>query len=158
MKPSLYIENSVVSYLTARPSRDIIMAARQELTRLWWSQKRGNYALYISRFVTSEAAAGDAEMARLRLRALEGIPEIALTETAAELAEALVEGGPLPESAALDALHIAAAVSGGVAYLLTWNFKHLAGATVRNQIERLCRSKGYEPPIICTPEELLEDD
>ena len=156
MKPKLYIENSIVSYLTARPSRDIIKAARQELTRLWWQQKRDDYELYISGFVTSEAAAGDAEMVRLRLAALDGLPEIALTEMAAELAEALVKGGPLPEKAALDASHIAVAVSGGMEYLLTWNFKHLANATMRNQIERLCRSRGYEPPIICTPEELLE--
>ena len=97
MKPKLYIENSIVSYLTARPSRDIIMAARQELTRLWWDQKRESYDLYVSGFVTSEAAAGDAEAARLRLSALDGIPEIALTETATELAEALVKAGPLPE-------------------------------------------------------------
>lgn len=74
-----------------------------------------------------------------------------------KLAEELVREGPLPEKAALDALHIAAAVSGGVDYLLTWNFKHLANATMRNQIERRCRSSGYEPPIICTPEELMED-
>ena len=66
-----------------------------------------------------------------------------------------VEEGPLPQKAALDALHIAVAVSGGIEYLLTWNFAHLANATIRNQIERKCRLKGYEPPIICTPEELL---
>ncbi len=94
-------------------------------------------------------------MAAQRLQAIADIAEVELTETAAEFAEILVAEGPLPRKAALDALHIAVAVSGGIEYLLTWNFAHLANATIRNQIERKCRSKGYEPPIICTPEELL---
>lgn len=157
MRPKLYVETSVVSYLTARPSRDIVTAARQELTRQWWNVKRAGYDLYISGFVISEALSGDAGAATERLVALDGIPQIELQETAADLAEALVHPGPLPQKAVLDALHIAAAVSGGVDYLLTWNFKHLANATMRNEIERVCRSRGYEPPIICTPEELMED-
>jgi len=155
MKPKLYIENSIISYLTAHPSRDIITAARQTLTRQWWNEKRFDYELYISEFVISEAAAGDSEMATRRLEVLAGITEIDLSEMAAEFAEVLIEEGPLPQKATLDALHIAVAVSGGIEYLLTWNFAHLANATIRNQIERKCRLKGYEPPIICTPEELL---
>ena len=95
------------------------------------------------------------EMATRRLEVLAGITEIELTEMAAEFAEILIEEGPLPRKATLDALHIAVAVSGGIEYLLTWNFAHLANATIRNQIERKCLLKGYEPPIICTPEELL---
>ena len=94
-------------------------------------------------------------MATRRIETLTGIAEIELTETTAEFAEILIKEGPLPQKAALDALHIAVAVSGGIEYLLTWNFAHLANATIRNQIERKCRSRGYEPPIICTPEELL---
>ena len=155
MKPKLYIENSIISYLTAEPSRDIITAARQALTRQWWNEKRLDYELYISEFVISEAIVGDSEMVTQRLQVIAGIAEVELTETAAEFAEILVAEGPLPRKAALDALHIAVAVSGGIEYLLTWNFAHLANATMRNQIERKCRSKGYEPPIICTPEELL---
>jgi hypothetical protein len=155
MKPKLYIENSIISYLTAYPGRDIITAARQALTRQWWNEKRSDYELYISEFVISEAAAGDPEMATRRIETLTGIAEIELTETTAEFAEILIKEGPLPQKAALDALHIAVAVSGGIEYLLTWNFAHLANATIRNQIERKCRSRGYEPPIICTPEELL---
>ena len=155
MKPKIYIENSIISYLTADPSLDIITAARQALTRQWWNEKRFDYELYISEFVLSEAGAGDPEMATRRLEAITGIAEIELTETAAEFAEILVSEGPLPQKAALDALHIAVAVSGGIEYLLTWNFAHLANATIRSQIERKCRSMGYEPPIICTPEELL---
>ena len=156
MKPSIYIENSVVSYLTSDPSTNIITAARQALTREWWNNKRFDYDLYISEFVISEAAAGDPHVARLRLNALSGIREIELNELAARFADLLVTEGPLPPNAALDALHIAVAVTGGIEYLLTWNFAHLANATIRRQIERKCRSSGYEPIIICTPEELLE--
>ena len=155
MKPKLYIENSIISYLTSDPSRDIITAARQALTRQWWTEKRLDYELYISEFVVSEAVAGDSDLATRRLAAIADFPEIELTETAAEFAEVLIKEGPLPRTAALDALHIAVAVSGGMNYLLTWNFAHLANATIRNQIERKCRSLGYEPPIICTPEELI---
>jgi hypothetical protein len=155
MKPKLYIESSIVSYLTAEPSADFITAARQTLTQRWWSEKRFDYELYISEFVVSEVQAGDAPMAARRLDALADIAEIGLSEAAAEFATMLVDEGPLPRRAALDALHIAVAVMGGIEYLLTWNFTHLANATIRSQIERKCRSKGLEPPIICTPEELL---
>ncbi|MDE0457552.1 MAG: type II toxin-antitoxin system VapC family toxin [Chromatiales bacterium] len=153
-KPSIYIETSVVSYLVAEPSINIVTAARQALTRQWWNERRQDYDLYISEFVVSEAASGGPLMANRRLAALAGLTEIELTEPATDLARMLVEEGPLPARAALDALHIAIAVAGGMEYLLTWNFKHLANATIRNQIERKCRSGGFEPPIICTPEEL----
>jgi hypothetical protein len=157
MKPKLYIETSVVSYLTAQPSRDIVTAARQQITREWWQMRRLEFDLYISEFVVREAGAGDPQAAARRLEALEGIPEILLTEDAAQLAEMLIQKGPLPGKAALDALHIAVAVCGGVDYLLTWNFKHLANAAMRKGVERVCQAKGYEPCIICTPEELMEE-
>lgn len=157
MKPKAYLETSIVSYLTARPSRDLVTAARQQVTHDWWTNRRGEFELYVSEFVIGEARLGNPEMARQRLEALDGIPEIELTEEAAALAEQLVGKGPLPSKAALDAFHIAVAVSGGVDYLLTWNFKHLANAIIRRKIENACRSAGYEPCTICTPEELLED-
>lgn len=157
MKPKLYIETSIVSYLTADPSRDIVTAARQQLTRDWWITKRLKFDLYISEFVLTEAGAGDQRLSALRLEALQGIQEIKLTETAERLANTFLNRGALPQKAAVDALHIAVAVSGGMDYLLTWNFKHLANAALRSSIERLCRAHGYEPCIICTPEELLEE-
>ena len=156
-RPKLYIETSIISYLTSQPSRDIVTAARQQITRDWWQTRRNGFDLYISEFVLGEAGSGDPKVAALRLAALEGIREIALTDRAAELARELVEKGPLPKKAAIDALHIAVTVSGGVDYLLTWNFKHLANAAMRSMIDRVCRSYGFEPCIICTPEELLEE-
>jgi len=134
-----------------------VTAARQQVTHDWWANRRLGFTLLISEFVVNEARLGNAEMARKRLEVLSGIPEIELTEEAAAFAERLVKNGPLPSKAALDALHIAVAVSDGVDYLLTWNFKHLANVVIRRKIEKACRSAGYEPCSICTPEELLED-
>jgi hypothetical protein len=157
LKPKVYIETSIVSYLTGLPSRDIVTAARQQVTRDWWQTRRGKFDLYVSEFVIGEAGDGDSSAASRRLQALEGIPELDLSEEVPALAEELIRSGPLPAKAALDALHIAAAVSSGLDYLLTWNFKHLANAAIRARVEAVCRSSGYEPCIICTPEELLED-
>ena len=157
MKPKLYLETSIISYLTAQPSRDIVTAARQQITREWWQKRREGFDLYVSEFVIAEARLGDIRAAELRLQALNDIALIQLAEDAALLAEELVAKGPLPEKAALDALHIAASVSAGVDYLLTWNFKHLANAAMRSKIEAICRLRGYQPCIICTPEELLEE-
>ena len=154
MKPALYVETSVVSYLTARPSRDIITAARQQLTQKWW-RTRGRYELFASQFVLEEAEAGDKQAARQRLKVLKGLPLLPASAEADVLAKSLRQGVPLPERAAIDALHLAVAVVGGMDYLLTWNFKHLANAALRNRIEDLCRTNGYQPPVICTPEELL---
>jgi hypothetical protein len=104
--------------------------------------------------VTKEAGAGDPEAAQLRLDALSGIAQVVLSKEALTSAQAPLEPGPIPAKAALDAFHIAAAVSGGADFLLTWNFKHLANAALRKRIEAACRLQGYEPPVICTPEEL----
>lgn len=156
-RPRLYVETSIVSYLTGQPSRDIVTAARQQLTRDWWQTKRGRFELYISEYVLTEAASGDEQAAARRLSVLEGIPELELGEETARLAESFLASGALPQKAAIDALHIAAAVSSGMDFLLTWNFKHLANAALRNLIDRICRSQGYEPCVICTPEELSEE-
>ncbi|MEM1042566.1 MAG: type II toxin-antitoxin system VapC family toxin [Bacteroidota bacterium] len=156
MKPKLYIETTIISYLTARPSSNLITAGRQQLTRQWWENERGRYDLFVSEFVASEAAGGDLGAAQLRLDALSGIPEVLLPPKAKALARTLVEPGPIPSKAALDASHIAAAVAGGAEYLLTWNFKHLANAALRKRIDAACRLNGYDPPVICTPEELIQ--
>lgn len=155
MNPALYVETSVVGYLTSRPSRHVVTAARQQLTREWWDSRRADYDLFISRFVVEEVASGDADAAAERVEALRGLRVLGLTPEAEALARALREEVPLPEKAAVDALHIAVAAANGAVYLLTWNFRHIANAVLRNRIEEVCRSRGYEPPVICTPEELL---
>ena len=155
MKPALYIETSVVSYLTARLSRDLITAARQQITETWWRTQRSAYDLLVSPLVMEEARAGNAEAAAARLVALSEIPIIKPLPEANVLVERLLSDIPLPEEAAADAAHIALATTAGAEYLLTWNFKHIANPVLREQIRAVCRRSGYEPPIICTPEDLL---
>lgn len=152
----MYVETSVVSYLTSRPSRDVVVAAHQQITQEWWDKRRNAFALVASQLVVQEAGAGDEEAARARLRILADIELLAVSADALALAAALLEPGPLPRKAGEDALHIAISVTNGVDYLLTWNCKHLANAEMRSSIDEICRSKGFEPSIICTPEELLE--
>ncbi len=153
MKPRVYVETTVPSYLTAWPSRDLVRAAHQQVTREWWAG-RAKFELYSSRLVVRECQAGDARAAADRLAALASVPLLEQTQEAAALAEDLLAGVPLPERAASDAVHIAIAAVHGVDFLLTWNCTHIANATLRPRIEAVCRAAGYEPPIICTPEEL----
>lgn len=153
MNASVYIETSIISYLSARPSRDIVIAAHQALTRRWW-RGRASYTVFVSQVVLDEAALGDPAVRTRRLRALRGIPRLALTDEATELAGELVRRRALPKKATVDAFHIGIAAAHQVDYLLTWNCKHLANATMRGTIEAICRSAGLTPPIICTPEEL----
>jgi predicted nucleic acid-binding protein len=156
MKFRVYLETSIISYLTARPSRDLVVAANQQLTQDWWQTRRQNFDLFISQLVIQEASAGDENAAQRRLQVIADIPLLKLNKDVAELAEKLVRGGVIPQKAVEDAFHIAIATIHGMDYLLTWNFKHIANAMMRYRIESLCRNEGYQPPIICTPQELLE--
>ena len=156
MKAKVYIETSVISYLTSRPSQDIVIAGHQQTTRDWWYTHRTQFDVVASQLVVQEASAGDPHAAQQRLAVLAELELLAVTAEAMALAQALVNGGPLPSQAAEDALHIAIAVTNGIEYLITWNCKHLANASMRKDIDRICRLRGYEPIVICTPEELLE--
>jgi hypothetical protein len=157
MKPKVYLETTIVSYLTARPSRDLITAAHQHITQQWWDTQRTRFDLFVAPPFLQEAQAGDPEAAARRLAALHGMPPLTLSEEATRLAQALIAPGPLPPNAVVDALHIAIAAVNGMHYLLTWNCTHIANAAIRSDIEDVCRAHGYEPPVLCTPEELLED-
>lgn len=151
----VYIETTVVSYLTARPSRDLIIAAHQQLTNEWWDKRRADFDLYVSQFGIRESSAGDTVMAQQRLDALDGIALLSISAEAVALSRTLIEKGPIPEKAEVDALHVAVAASHGMDYLLTWNCKHIANAEMQIGVARICRAAGFEPPVICTPEELL---
>ena len=158
MKPKVYIETTVVSYLTAWPSRDVVIAGYQQTTREWWRDAADRFELVASQLVINEASSGDPDAAKDRLAALDAVTLLDATNEAAELAEQLIQSGAVPAKAAEDAGHIAIAVTNGVDYLVTWNCRHIANATMRAQIERVCRDAGYEPTIICTPGELMEPD
>jgi predicted nucleic acid-binding protein len=156
MPDRVYIETTFVSYLTGWPSRDVVIAGHQQITHDWWNTRRANYALCTSEAVLEEAASGDPQAAQVRLDVLNAMTFLETTADAMALAEILVKAGALPENAADDALHIALAAAHGIPYLLTWNCRHLANATMRPIIESVCAAKGFKAPIICTPEELLE--
>ncbi|MFZ2633668.1 MAG: type II toxin-antitoxin system VapC family toxin [Desulfosalsimonadaceae bacterium] len=157
MKPSVYIETTIPSYLIAWRSPELIMAANQEATRSWWESSRPRYEIFISAIVTQEASGGDPEAAKRRVAVIEGLPELDVSEEAELLAERLLYGAALPDNAKTDALHIAVATVHGIDFLLTWNCKHIANAAMRPKIERICKDAGYEPPVICTPLELMEE-
>jgi hypothetical protein len=157
VKPKVYLETTVISYLVARPSRDIVVAAHQELTRQWWDQRRQDYHLVVSEVVLREAADGDAEAAERRMAILAGIDVLEVGQAALDLANKLVQSRAVPDVAAEDALRIAIAVTNGVEYLLTWNCAHIANAAMRRAIDDVCVQQGYEPTVLCTPEELSEE-
>ena len=154
-KPRVYLETTVVSYLTAESSRDLIQAAHQHITREWWAKRRSDLDLFISQVVINEVSEGDPGAAQRRLETIRGLPILDLTEGISELAQALVAKGPLPEKAADDAFHLAFATVHDMDYLVTWNCKHLANAEMLRQVERLLDEKGYGIPRVCTPEELM---
>ena len=155
MKPRVHVETSIVSYLTARPARDIVVAGRQQTTRDWWANAPQRFELVISELVREEAAVGDDDAARARLVALAPLTRLAAPMEARELAHRLVNAGAVPERAAQDALHIGIAAVHGVEFLVTWNFRHIANAVARPRIESVCRRAGVGPPVLCTPEELV---
>ena len=151
---TVYIESTIISYLVSRPSRDIIVVARQDLTRQWWDHFKPSYECVISQVVLDEIAAGNPEVAALRLARVEDLPILAVDPACVALASQYLGRGFVPESEVRDAFHIALAVIGKADYLLTWNCKHIANAHAVKQLRKFTESQGHEFPHICTPEEL----
>ena len=154
MKPKVYIETTIISYLASKPSRDLITAAHQQITHDWWETRLEDFEVYISQFVLDEAGAGDADAAARRVALLSSFPLLDATPEASELASALVERGAIPLRKATDAAHIAVATVHHMQFLLTWNCTHLANAEIWPQVRAICLALGYAAPIVCTPEEL----
>nr|VFK32074.1 MAG: PIN domain-containing protein [Candidatus Kentron sp. MB]VFK35135.1 MAG: PIN domain-containing protein [Candidatus Kentron sp. MB]VFK76997.1 MAG: PIN domain-containing protein [Candidatus Kentron sp. MB] len=157
MKQRVYLETSILSYYTARPSRDLVIAARQEITHEMWPALQTNFDRYISALVIQEASRGDKEAATKRLRALAGIPVLEITEQARKLADSLIAFGAIPKAAEEDALHIAIASRNGMEFLLTWNFSHINNAFKKLKIIQAIEDHGLAPPEICSPEEFIGD-
>jgi len=156
MKKRVYIETTVVSYFTARPSRDIIIAGHQEATRELWPLLTSKYEAFISAIVYQEAEKGDARQAQSRLAAIEQFPMIGIDDEAKSLAEKILLGKAIPADYPEDALHIAVAAVNAVDILITWNFAHLNNPFIRRMVRRIVEEAGYVYPEICSPEELLE--
>ena len=151
----VYLETSFVSYLAAWPSRDLNVAAHQQITHEWWRKRRSAFELYVSRLVIDEASAGDEEAAQRRHEIVKDLRLLQLTEPATELAKVFVSRGAFPRTALEDALHVALATVHGMDFLLTWNCRHIANAELASAVIAICKSEGYEVPRICTPEELM---
>src|SRR5205085_197069 len=144
MAERVYIETTFVSYLTARPNRDVVIAGHQQVTHEWWDIRRASYELCVSQLVLDEAGAGDAQAAQERLLVLRPMLVLETSADALALAKDLLQAGALPAKAADDALHIAIAATKSVPYLLTWNCRHLANAVMRPVIETICRARGFK--------------
>ena len=155
MKPRIYVETSVISYLTSRPSRDLIVAAHQEITREWWAVRREAFSIAVSTLVADEASRGDPDAAGARLAALSGIESMIIAPDAVTLAQALVVRGALPKKALADALHVALAALWRADYLLTWNCTHIANGETLPLVESSLRALGHTPPRILTPLEMM---
>lgn len=155
MSETVYIETSILGYLTARSTKNLIIAGNIEVTRDWWKLRRSAFTLYISQVVLSEAAQGDVEIATQRLNAVNNVPLLEVTEAVENLAAQFMRKSNLPVKASDDAVHIALATVNGLDYLLTWNCKHIANAQIQRKLIEICSDFGYTLPIICTPYELM---
>ena len=156
MKPRLYIETTIPSYLVSRPSQLIRITADQQTTREWWDNKRHEYELFTSLVVVEEASAGDAEMAAARVAVLTALPLLSEPPQATALARHLLEKQIIPDVAADDAFHLAIAAAHRMDFLLTWNCKHIHNPHLERRIAAACETHGLRVPVICTPAELLQ--
>jgi predicted nucleic acid-binding protein len=152
---SVYIETTVISYLISRPSRDILVAAHQQTTNEWWTTRRQEFECFISQVVIDEIQAGDNEASMRRIKEISHFPVLEASIEAEHLAEAILAAGVIPKRAVNDAVHIAIAAVNDVDYLLTWNCRHLANAQLIRRVSVICNAKGFNMPVICTPEELM---
>lgn len=152
---SVYLETTFISYLAARPSRDLIVAGHQQTTQQWWTYRRSEFECSVSQVVIDEASAGDAAEVQKRLSIIGSLPALDVTETAESLTQSIMAESILPPHAFPDAAHIAVSTVHGIDFLLTWNCKHLANVQIARRIAVVCEKLGHRMPIICTPEELM---
>jgi len=156
MSPRVYLETSIISYLVGwlNPT-NLLVAHNQEFTRDWWSRSRGAFALYSSAVAAGELGRGEIARANERLAFLSGVTMLDVNESSLALAVELLGRTRIPQSAQVDALHVAVAAVHGMDYLLSWNCKHIVNAVILPQVYAVCRDEGFEPPFICTPRELV---
>jgi hypothetical protein len=157
MKPKLYLESTIPSYLAARPSRDTILIGQQKCTRDWWNKRAAHFEIFVSEVVVGEISVGEGAMAARRMELIKPFALLESNDAVKALTRALVHGGPLPEKAARDAAHIALSAVHGMHFLLTWNCTHIANAMMYAKMREICTAHGCECPVICTPDELLAE-
>ena len=155
-KLTVYVESTVISYYAASRTRDLILAAHQEITWEWWEDVLPGLDPHISQVVLDEVSRGDASAAQRRLAAVGEFRVLEMTADVASLANVYFDALDIPEKARNDSLHLALATYHGMDYLVSWNCAHISSGRVRNVVGRINDEKGYQTPIICTPEELME--
>ncbi len=154
MSSKVYVETTVISYLTAWPSKDELIKQDQAATKSWWVSCREDYELYVSEMVLDEAKRGDPQAAAERLEVLKSLPILRRTQSARKLARQFVKEGAIPETERADAMHVAIAATSGMDYLVTWNLRHIKNSVKRIEIEKTCRKAGFKVPVILTPREM----
>lgn len=157
MKPRIYVETSVISYLTARPSSNVMLLARQQFTRELWALQPDLYEAWLSPLVLDEASQGDPQAAAVRVFVCRGLPELEITNEVKVFAQLLVNTGAVPTTEPEDALHIALATLHAVDYIASWNFAHMVGPAAKFKLQNKISELGHKPPIIATPEEIFEE-
>ena len=157
LKPKVYVETTVVSYLAARPSHDVTLAARQQVTLQLWEEYSNNFEFVISNVVVSEAREGNPIAAQRRLEILANLPVVDMSSEAIMLVDKLIDAGAVPQHSRPDAQHIAIATVNNIEYLVSWNYKHIVNETKRQLINEVCHAAGFQPTTLCTPTELIEE-
>jgi hypothetical protein len=145
----------VISFLTARPSKDVVLAGHQASTHIFWKSKDA-YELFISDMVIQECEKGDSDCAQNRIQAIEGLPVLNVDKQVERLASALIRKNAIPKNSLEDAVHIAVASVSAIDFIVTWNFKHINNPFMKQKIRSVINDQGYTMPEICSPEELLE--
>ena len=157
-KKKVYVETTVISDATALPSKDLVLAGRQFVSREWLEAAKGKFELYSSFLVRREALKGDPNAAARRMEALTGFQELQADERAQQLAMKLLDGKAVPKEYPDDALHVATAALNEMDYLVSWNFRHITNAQTIPLVKRICETNGYRCPEICTPQMLQGGD
>jgi len=155
VKPKVYLETTIPSLLTAWPSREVLIAGQQQATRDWWNERRQKYELFVSVLVMKEIRRGNEVAASDRTRALQACQVLPFPVEAEALTRALLASLLIPAKAEADAAHIATAAVHGMNFLLTWNCRHIANATIVEKLRAICEREGFPAPVICTPHELM---
>ncbi len=158
MKPRLYIETTIPSYLTSRPSKDVVVAGHQATTRRWWEKRKIRFEVFISQLVIDEIMRGDPKAAAERLSAISDFDELTIPNSVDRLGKKFLRERVIPEKASTDAAHIALCAVHSIDFLMTWNCTHIANAAIQRQLKTICVDEGFSFPIICTPEELMGED
>ena len=158
MKPSVYLETSVISYCASEGARDIVILGKQTVTKEWWKSQIMAFSPFLSTIVLEEIQRGNPKMAKARSRLVDGIPVLGVNPEILDLAERVFKEIQLPRKAQADALHIAIPSVFQIDFLLTWNCAHIANPFIQRQLRKIIEKSGFSFPVICTPQELLENN